>query len=226
VPKKDLTKDFKMLIIRSFNVNHPRSKISELKGGVIGGTLRRGIINVEQDVIIYPGYISKNDAISETDPIWKYKPLISKVLSINTDKNALKYAIPGGQIGVQLNVDPCMTGDDMLVGQIVFRKDKNIEDIKVYEHVKINYKKLKNEINGELLIKKGNTIQINVNSNNVKGIIRKLNSHNLYLELEKPICVELNDTVTINLMSVDGSEGIQLFGSGFIVDGISSKISL
>ena len=225
IPEKNITDDFKMLIIRSFNINYPRTKIAEIKGGVIGGTLKRGIIKLDQDVIIYPGYISKNDNYDKLidnknreESIWQYKPLKCKVLSINTDKNSLKYAISGGQIGVQLNIDPCMTGDDVLVGQVVFRKEKNTDEIKIYEIIKIKYKKIKEELN----INKMDTIQINVNSNNVKGIVTKIRSDYMIIELEKPICVELNDNVTINILPLDGGEGIQIYGSGQIIDGILS----
>ena len=222
IPKKNLTPDFKMLIIRSFNVNNPNTNIKDLKGGVVGGSLVRGIINVGQDVVMYPGHITK-----KSGTIWTYKPLTSKVVSINTDKSKLNSAIPGGLIGVQLTVDPALTGSDVLVGQIVFRKEKDIESIKIYEGIKIEYSKM----NDDDSIKKATTVQVNVNSNNVNGKVVKSSKvldenavtklYHLYLELEKPICVELNDVVTINKLSDEGS--INIFGHGKIVDGISSE---
>jgi len=218
IPKKNLTPDFKMLVIRSFNVNNPNINIKDLKGGVVGGSLVRGIINVGQDVVVYPGHITKK---SENDKnvsgiIWTYRPLTSKVISINTDKSKLTSAIPGGLIGVQLTIDPALTGSDVLVGQVVFRQEKDLESIKIYEGIKIEYSKIKDES-----IKKDTIVQVNVNSNNINGKVIRSTKHHLYLELDKPVCVELNDIVTINKL-LDGG-GINIYGHGIIVDGISSE---
>jgi translation initiation factor 2 subunit 3 len=226
IPKKDLTNDFKMLLIRSFNVNHPRTKIEDIKGGVIGGTLQRGIITIDDNVIIYPGHIVQNDEYKKEKVYWKYCPLKAKILSINTDKNKLKYAIPGGQIGVQLNIDPCMTRDDILVGQVIFSDKKDVKDIKIFEGITVEYKKLTEKYK----INKKDIIQINVNSNNIEGKVFKIDEEKniMKIGLEKPICVEINDIVTLNVLAGETEDKgiIHIFGKGKIIDGNQSKLDV
>lgn len=226
IPKKNLTSDFKMFVIRSFNVNNSNTSIADLKGGVIGGSLARGIIKNDQSVVIYPGQIIKLTEKDKSGVEWTYKPLRSKVVSINTDKTKLKYAIPGGLIGVQLTIDPAMSRDDSLVGQVVFSEDKNHDSIKIYEGIKVKYSNINdNDIidnKPEKNIKKGSHVQVNINSNNIKGTVVKCTENNVYIELEKPICVEHGDTVSIN--KILENSGISICGYGTVIDGIPSKM--
>jgi translation initiation factor 2 subunit 3 len=214
IPVKNIEENIKMLVIRSFNINLPDTIISELKGGVVGGSLTRGILKIGDKVKIYPGYISVS---SHKKNKWKYKPLECDILSINSEKNKLEKAIPGGLIGVQLNIDPALTVNDGLIGNIIF-KDGYTKDAKVFERIAIKYKK----IDLENKIKKGDSLQINVNSNNVNGKLTGVDEDILYLKLEKPICVELNDKVTINILKEDCI--IIIFGSGIILDGIECEL--
>lgn len=48
VPIRDFTSDPHLIVIRSFDVNKPGAEISELKGGVAGGTITKGILKVNQ----------------------------------------------------------------------------------------------------------------------------------------------------------------------------------
>lgn len=40
----------KMIIIRSFDVNKPGSDIADLKGGVVGGSILEGVLQVGMEV--------------------------------------------------------------------------------------------------------------------------------------------------------------------------------
>lgn len=42
VPLRDFTSEPRLIVIRSFDVNKPGSEVSELKGGVAGGSILRG----------------------------------------------------------------------------------------------------------------------------------------------------------------------------------------
>ena len=214
-PKKIITDDFKMLVIRSFNVNHGGTEINDMLGGVIGGTLYRGIIKVGQEVVLYPGFIEKKiNNLNNKDSSWTYKPLKCKVLSIKSEKNNLQYAIQGGLIALQLDIDPALSYDDKLVGQVLFNKDT--KTIKIFEGLIIEYKKkfIEQELN------KGETIQVNINSNNIQGEVIKISKRTgeLFLKLNKPVCVEINDKVTINIFDIE--HVIKLYGYGIVIDGL------
>jgi translation initiation factor 2 subunit 3 len=104
-----------MIVIRSFDVNKPGEDAENLKGGVAGGTILKGVFKIGDEVEIRPGIIrrdSKSGQVSST-------ALFSKVTSLKADENHLMYAVPGGLIGVGLKVDPFITRSDRLVGQII-----------------------------------------------------------------------------------------------------------
>ena len=46
VPVRDFTSDPRLIVIRSFDVNKPGAEVDELMGGVVGGSILRGILKV------------------------------------------------------------------------------------------------------------------------------------------------------------------------------------
>lgn len=55
MPERQLQSSLQMSIIRSFSVNKPGTPEEEKKGGVVGGTIRRGVLKVGDKVCIKPG---------------------------------------------------------------------------------------------------------------------------------------------------------------------------
>ena len=55
VPVRDFTSEPRLIIIRSFDVNKPGSEVEELRGGVAGGSILRGVLRVGQEIEIRPG---------------------------------------------------------------------------------------------------------------------------------------------------------------------------
>jgi translation initiation factor 2 subunit 3 len=225
IPKKNLDKNYKMLVIRSFNINKERTKIEDLKGGVIGGSLLYGMINLNDELTIYPGYVKKN--IDNGGKKWTCYPLKSKALTINSGKNSLEYAIPGGLIGIQLDIDPSFTKNDELVGNVIYNKEK--QDIKVYEEITLKYKKLTRKLT-EYVIEYSkrfdvkDKLQINVNSNNIFSRIKSINEDHIELILERPICIEIGDVVTIS--KINEHTHIDIFGRGIFESGVECNIVL
>jgi len=104
-PKFDLEKPFKLFCIRSFDVNKPGTKISELKGGVIGGSVIQGKIKIGDKIEIGPGF--------------EGKPLQTTIKSLSCAQGSLQEARPGGLIGIGTMLDPSLTQNDRMKGQIV-----------------------------------------------------------------------------------------------------------
>jgi len=218
IPTKNLNGEFKMLIIRSFNINKEKTKISELKGGVIGGSVVCGTIRTSEELTIYPGYISMNDGV------WSYSPLRTKAISINSGKTHLDYAIQGGLIGIQLDIDSAFTTSDKLIGNVVFPASK--QNVKVYEQILLQYKKMERKIteyfaNYSSTFSNTDVIQININANNVICKIISFDNNTISLLLDKPICLEIGDLVTISKMC---NNTIEIYGKGIFVEGKEAKI--
>jgi translation initiation factor 2 subunit 3 len=115
IPIRDFNSAPKFIVVRSFDVNHPGDDASVLKGGVAGGTLIRGVLRLGEEVEIRPGIISRNQS-GEV----KVTPILTRITTLKAEKNNLIYAVPGGLIGVGLQVDPFLTKGDRLVGRVIF----------------------------------------------------------------------------------------------------------
>lgn len=225
-PERNLKANAKMIIIRSFNINKQNVKIIDLKGGIVGGTIMRGILKVGDRVEILPGLIEKNN----DDNKWIYEPIVSKVETINSEKNNLDFAIPGGLLGIGLTIDPALTAKDRLVGNIlrVISGEKHKQDnYRIFEILLVKLELVNrsssDNLSGNKNIKINNSdiIVINYNACNVKCKVIKVKKNKAELELiGKPICVELGDYITIS-KNIDSN--IILIGRCEIIDGIESK---
>ena len=65
-PERDEKKDTVMHVLRSFDVNKPGTKLKNIKGGVIGGSLTQGIFNIGDEIEIKPGILNEKKKIIRT----------------------------------------------------------------------------------------------------------------------------------------------------------------
>ncbi|CAK9295357.1 unnamed protein product [Gordionus sp. m RMFG-2023] len=114
IPLRDFTSDPKLIIIRSFDVNKPGAEVDELKGGVAGGSILKGVLKVGQEIEIRPGIVSK-----DIEGRLTCKPIHSRIVSLFAEKNDLQYAVPGGLIGIGTLIDPTLCRADRMVGQVL-----------------------------------------------------------------------------------------------------------
>ena len=95
VPKRDFTSPCHMIVIRSFDVNKPGAEVDDIQGGVAGGAILQGVLKVGQPIEVRPGIVSK-----DAEGRIKCTPISSRIVSLFAEQNQLKYAVPGGLIGV------------------------------------------------------------------------------------------------------------------------------
>ena len=60
-PPRDYTSAPRMIIIRSFDVNKPGQKASEVQGGVAGGSIIQGVLQLGDEIEILPGLVRKDE---------------------------------------------------------------------------------------------------------------------------------------------------------------------
>ncbi|PAA52156.1 hypothetical protein BOX15_Mlig023871g2 [Macrostomum lignano] len=113
VPLRDFTSP-RLIVIRSFDVNKPGSEVDDLKGGVAGGSVLRGVLRVGQEIEVRPGIISKGAEGRMT-----CRPILSRIVSLYTERNDLQFAVPGGLIGVGTMVDPTLCRADRMIGMVL-----------------------------------------------------------------------------------------------------------
>jgi translation initiation factor 2 subunit 3 len=104
----ELGKPARLSVLRSFNVNPPGTPPDKLKGGVLGGTLLQGVLRVGDEIEIRPGL--------KTDR--GYRPILTRVLSIEYGGYRIEEARPGGLVGIMTGLDPALTKADALAGTI------------------------------------------------------------------------------------------------------------
>jgi len=215
--------DIKLIIVRSFNVNKPDVSIKELKGGVIGGTILKGKLKLNDKIILYPGIIeknnendSKNDSKNENKHKWTYMPIKSTIISIHSENNSLQYAIPGGLLGVQLTIDPSLTAKDALIGNILTYQDNN--NYKIYESIDVTI-----ELNTNISLQKNDAIIINSNAATTNANVVSIKGKKARLRLiDKPLCVDINDQkVTLTMKQ---NNNIHIIGGAKIYNGIECKL--
>jgi len=111
-PEHDPEAEPLMLIARSFDINKPRCSWRDVKGGVIGGSLIKGVFNDNDDIEIRPG----RKVEAENQIHWE--PIISKITTINAGSKKVTEATPGGLLGIGTKLDPALTKSDALAGQV------------------------------------------------------------------------------------------------------------
>lgn len=114
VPIRDFSSRPKLIVIRSFDVNKPGAEVADLKGGVAGGSILCGVLRVGDEVEVRPGLVTK-DAEGRV----KCRPIFSRIVTLLAEQNDLKFAVPGGLIGVGTRIDPTICRADRLVGQVM-----------------------------------------------------------------------------------------------------------
>jgi translation initiation factor 2 subunit 3 len=179
-PPLNEKEDFQFLIARSFDINRPGTEINSLKGGVIGGSVLKGNVNIGEEIEIKPGLRIKNN----------YVPIRTKLISINQGTNLLKSAKPGGLIGLGTELDPALTKGDSLIGQLVGRPDSLPE---VLSEVELNVNLLDRVIGSEIQIKvselkHNEKLLLVIGTEKTGGTVTKILKNSYILKLNPPIC--------------------------------------
>lgn len=171
---------FQFLIARSFDINRPGKEIIDLQGGVIGGSVLKGKIEVGDQIEIKPGIRIKDE----------YVPLKSTVVSISQGNNLLKTAKPGGLIGLGTKLDPALTKGDHLIGHLVGGPG-SLPDI--LTEVELDVHLLDRVIGSEVQmkvqpLKHGEKLLLVVGTEKTGGTVTKILKNSTIIKLTPPIC--------------------------------------
>lgn len=189
IPKRDIDSDPIFLCSRSFDINKPGTPIEKLVGGVLGGSLLKGTLKVGQEIEIKPGVLINN----------QWVPIKTKVISLRQFDMDVDKIYPGPTAGIGTLLDPFVTKDDTLAGQIVGLSNK-LPDI--IQEIEIKYEIIKelNENVNEL--KKGEKVLICFLNIITEGLILNINKDLIKIRLSKPI-LNLKDQNIIILRNID-----------------------
>ncbi|RQG92807.1 translation initiation factor IF-2 subunit gamma [Natrarchaeobius halalkaliphilus] len=111
-PERDPDDDPRMHVARSFDINKPGTTHENLTGGVLGGSLVHGELEVDDELEIRPGREVEEGGRSE------YVPIETTIRSLQAGGESADTVTPGGLLGVGTGLDPSLTKGDALAGRI------------------------------------------------------------------------------------------------------------
>ncbi len=179
-PKEAAGGDFRMLVLRSFNVNRPGTPPDKLVGGVLGGTVVRGWARVGDEIEIRPGLRLGG----------KYEPIITRIVSIAIGNEHIEEARPGGLVGIGTELDPALTKADSLVGSVVGRPGTLPP---VWTELTLEFHRIErpgDKALAEVTFKPKDVVMVHVGSAAVMGIVRGFHGDRLDVVLRKAVAAE------------------------------------
>ncbi len=193
IPKRDESSDPIFLVARSFDINRPGTLIPSLKGGVLGGILKKGKLKVGDEIEIKPGLNIKkaNQQIYET--------LTTKILSLHKGSNSVEEVLPGVSISIETELDPFLTKTDSLTGCLASIKGRLPEishDLKIKSNL---FKEVLGTAEHQVVepIKTKEMLMLSANTTITVGIVEKVSENELELSLNIPIVALKGDNVGI-----------------------------
>ncbi|XWS08584.1 hypothetical protein CRYUN_Cryun40dG0014800 [Craigia yunnanensis] len=200
IPERNFVSPPNMIVIRSFDVNKPGFEVDEIKGGVAGGSILRGVLKVNQFIEVRPGIVVKD----ENGNI-KCTPIYSRIVSLYAEQNELQFAVPGGLIGVGTTMDPTLTRADRLVGQVLGEVGSLPE---VFVELEVNFFLLRrllgvrtkgSERQGKVSkLAKGEILMLNIGSMSTGARVIAVKNDLAKLQLTSPVCTSKGEKIALS----------------------------
>lgn len=209
IPLRDFTSSPRLIVIRSFDVNKPGSEVDDLKGGVAGGSILRGVLRLGMEIEVRPGIVTKDssgrDKHGRVKEVVRCTPIMSRVLSLYTEENDLQYAVPGGLIGVGTLIDPTLCRADRMVGQVLGAVGGLPS---IYTEIEINFFLLRRLLGvrteGEKKaakvqkLAKNEVLMVNIGSLSTGGRVNAVKLDLAKVALTQPVCTEVGEKIALS----------------------------
>lgn len=205
-PDFDESADILFNIARSFDVNKPGTEIDDLIGGVVGGSIIQGQINVGDEVEIRPG-IKNHKGV--------YEPLFTHITSIFEGSQPLASARPGGLIALGTELDPAITKSDQLIGNVVGKIGSlppMLSKVAIEAHLLDKVLGSEQQLTVDP-IKRGEFIMITIGTMASAGVVTELGKNLIHLDLKRPICSPKGAIVALSRRINDR---FRLIGYGYL----------
>jgi translation initiation factor 2 subunit 3 len=193
-PVRDPDAEPMMLVARSFDINKPGCNWKEVKGGVVGGSLIRGILREGEEIEIRPG------RQMQVENRIRWESITTEITSINAGSVAVKDATPGGLLGVGTNLDPALTKSDALAGQVVGHIGKLPP---VWDKIRCHVTLMERVVGAtnELVIeplKFNEPLMLSVGTAVTVGVVTNTKKDAVEIQLKRPVCAEKGARIAIS----------------------------
>ncbi len=193
-PKRDIEKPPLMYVARSFDVNRPGVKASELKGGVVGGSLLQGILKKGEKIEIAPGRKREVEGKSVLEPIF------STASTLITGGMATDKALPGGLLAIGTELDPSMVKSDSLAGKIVGRPGELPQVLESFGLSMCLLKRVVGTVDEKDVdpLKTNEPLMLTVGTATTVGIISELRPNWIRVKLKLPVCADQGQRIAVS----------------------------
>jgi translation initiation factor 2 subunit 3 len=183
-----------MFVARSFDINRPGTIPDNLRGGILGGAIMRGILKNGDKIEIRPGRITE-----EANQIVA-KPLFTTITSAMTGSTPVDELHSGGSVALMTDLDPSIVNSDKLTGNVVGYPGKLPKIWYSFElecYLLDRVVGAKEDLKVEQ-IKPNEILMLNVNSAATVGFVQGISKNHVKCKLKLPVCAELGSKVTIS----------------------------
>jgi translation initiation factor 2 subunit 3 len=189
-PEFDRTKPLFMYIARSFDVNKPGTVPTDLRGGVLGGSILQGEVGIGDEIEIAPGDKKGKEWVN----------IHTKVMSLISGGEELQKLHPGGLIGIGTELDPHQTKADTMLGKIV-GKPGNLPpiwesftmDLNLLERVVGMAEELKVDP-----IKTNESLVLNIGTATTVAVVKSVRERFCEVSLKRPVCFDMKQRIGVS----------------------------
>ena len=206
-PERDQSSNSVMHVLRSFDINKPGTTITEMRGGVIGGSLTQGEFKIGDEIEIKPGILNEKKK--------NYEPIHTEIVSLGTGAGIVDSVKPGGLVAIGTKLDPSLTRGDSFLGSVIGKPDSLPENSDTAK-LKVNlFDSAVGSGKDEKIIpiKAGESLRINIGTAPILGKVTKSNSEDIELSLRRPACLFDGGNVAISRRI---SDRWRLIGAGIV----------
>jgi translation initiation factor 2 subunit 3 len=198
-PFHDKDKPPLMYTARSFDINKPGTRPSDLRGGVIGGSLIQGVLRKGDEIEICPG---RN---IEVEGRAKVEPIITKIDSLITGGKSVAEATPGGLIAIGTHLDPARTKSDSYAGKVV-GKPGQLPPVKDGFNLSINLlKRAVGTVDEKNVdpIRTNEPLMLTIGTATTVGIVKEFHGEIVGVKLKLAVCAQEGQRIAIS-RRIDG----------------------
>lgn len=181
------------LIARSFDINKPGTTPDKLHGAVLGGTLRKGVLKVGEEIEIKPGV-----AIKEANQ-YHYKTIKTKIIRMFKGSQEVKELTPGGSASIETELDMALGKGDALSGCVSSHPGVLPE---IANSIKMKFT-LFPEVFGlgghtkVESLKASEMLMLSINTSMTVGVVKRLGKSDAEISLKIPVIPFKGDNVGI-----------------------------
>ncbi|OYT28127.1 translation initiation factor IF-2 subunit gamma [Thermoplasmatales archaeon ex4572_165] len=193
-PERDLEKPPLLYIARSFDINKPGTRPSDLKGGVIGGSLIQGVLKKGDEIEVSPGRAVEIEGKKQIESI-KTKIDILLTGGVSVDE-----ATPGGLIAIGTELDPSRTKSDSFSGKVVGNVEQLPPTLDQFKLKVLLLKRVVGTIEEKAVeqIKKKEPLMLTIGTATTVGIVIESYDDTVGVKLKLPVCAQIGQRIAIS----------------------------